>query len=76
MDGGLEYCVRGGDQNHPQEKEMWKSKMAFSEEALKIAVKEEKWKAKEKRKNITIWMQSSKEEQGEIRKLLSDNANK
>ena len=35
--------------------------MIFSEEALKIAVKEEKWKAKEKKKNITIWTQSSKE---------------
>ena len=33
----------------------------LSEEALRIAVKEEKWKAKEKRKDIPIWMQSSKE---------------
>ena len=33
----------------------------LSEEALKIAVKKEKWKAKEKRKDIPIWMQSSKE---------------
>ena len=31
--------------------------------------KEEKAKAKEKRKDIPIWMQSSKEEQGEIRKI-------
>ena len=30
--------------------------------------KEEKWKAKEKRKDIPIWMQSSKEQQGETRK--------
>ena len=30
--------------------------------------KEEKQKTKEKRKDIPIWMQSSKEEQGEIRK--------
>ena len=29
------------------------------------------WKAKEKRKDIYIWMQSSKEERGEIRKPSS-----
>ena len=33
--------------------------------------KEEKWKAKEKRKDISIWIQSSKEQQGEIRKPCS-----
>ena len=33
----------------------------LSEETLQIAVKEEKQKAKEKRKDILIWMQSSKE---------------
>ena len=39
--------------------------------------KEEKLKAKEKRKDIPIRMQSSKEQQGEIRKLSSvNNANK
>ena len=27
MDGGLYHCTGGGDQNHPQEKEMQKSKM-------------------------------------------------
>ena len=42
-----------------------------SEEALQIAMKEENQKAKEKRKDIPIWMQSSKEEQGEIRKPSS-----
>ena len=39
------------------------------EEALQIVEKEKKWEAKKKRKDISIWMQSSKEEQGEIRKL-------
>ena len=33
----------------------------LSEEVLQIAVKQEKQKAKEKRKDIPIWMQSSKE---------------
>ena len=42
----------------------------LSEEALQIAVKREV-KAKEKRKDIPILMQSSKEEQGEIRKPSS-----
>ena len=27
MDGGLQHCARGGDQNHSQEKEMRKGKM-------------------------------------------------
>ena len=42
----------------------------LSEEALKIAVKEEKQKEKEKREDIPIWRQSFKEEQGEIKKAL------
>ena len=33
----------------------------LSEEVLQIAEKRKKWKAKEKRKDIPIWMQSSKE---------------
>ena len=37
----------------------------------KLLRKEEKWKAKEKRKDIPIWMQSSKEKQGEIIKPSS-----
>ena len=37
----------------------------------KLQWKEEKWKAKEKRKDISIWTQSSKEEHKEIRKPSS-----
>ena len=44
----------------PMEKKCKKAKW-LSEEALQIAMKEEKQKAKEKRKDIPIWMQSSKE---------------
>ena len=40
----------------------------MSEEALKIAEKRRKAKGKGERKDIAIWMQSSKEQQGEIRK--------
>ena len=51
----------------PQKKECKKAKW-LSGEALQIAVKRREAKGKEKRKDIPIWMQSSKEEQGEIRK--------
>ena len=43
----------------PKTKKCKKAKW-LSEEALQIAEKEEKWNAKEKRKDIAIWMQSSK----------------
>ena len=62
MDGGSWHYTGDRDQDHPQEKEMKKAK-CLSEEDLQTAVKrrEEKQKAKEKRKDIPIWMQSSKE---------------
>ena len=44
----------------PMEKKYKKAKW-LSEEALQIAEKRREWKAKEKRKDIPIWMQSSKE---------------
>ena len=43
-----------------KKKKCKKAKWLF-QETLQIAVKEEKWKAEEKRKDIPIWMQSSKE---------------
>ena len=54
----------------PKRKKSKKAKW-LSEEALQIAVKEEKQKAKEKRKDISISMQSSEEQQTEIRKPSS-----
>ena len=44
----------------PMEKKCKKAKW-LSEVALQIAVKEKKWKAKKKKKDISIWMQSPKE---------------
>ena len=44
----------------PKKKKCKKAKW-LSEEALQIAVKEGKWKAKEKKIDIPIWMQSSEE---------------
>ena len=49
----------------PQKKKCKKAGW-LSEEALQIAEKTREAKGKEKRKDIPIWMQSSKEEQGEI----------
>ena len=56
MDGGLWYSTGSSDQDHPQEKEIQKGKK-FVEEALQIAGK----RREAKRKEIPIWMQSSKE---------------
>ena len=42
-------------------KKKCKTAKGLSEDALQVAVKEEKQKAKEKRKDKSIWMQSSKE---------------
>ena len=44
----------------PKKKKCKKAKL-LSEEVLKITEKEEKQKAKEKMKDIAIWMESSKE---------------
>ena len=67
MDRDLWHCTRGMDQDHPHEKVI--QKKGLSEEALQTAVKRRE--AKEKRKDKPIWMQSFKEEQGEIRKPSS-----
>ena len=55
MDERLWNHTQGRDQDQPQEKEMQKAKW-LSDEALQIAWKEEKWKAKGQRKDIPIWM--------------------
>jgi len=54
----------------PKKKKCKKAKW-LSEEALQIAMKRREVKTKEERKDIPIWMQSSKEQQGEIRKPSS-----
>ena len=66
MDGGLEYYVRGGDQNHHQEKEMQEGKVVIWGGLTNSW--EEKQKAKEKGKNIPNRMQSFREPQAKIRK--------
>ena len=59
MNWGSWHCT--GMQKKKCKKAKW-----LSGEDLQIAVKTEKQKANEKRKDIPIWMQSSKEYQGEI----------
>ena len=59
MDGGLWHYTGGSDQDYPQEKEMQKCKMVVWGGLTNS--QEKKLKAKEKRKDIPIWMQSSKE---------------
>ena len=58
MDGGSWHCTGGSDQDHRQEKE---SQNGCLGRPYKQLWKEEKRKAKEKRKDIPIWMQSSQE---------------
>ena len=50
----------------PKKKKCKKAKW-LSEEPYKYLWKEGKWKAKKNRKDIPIWMWSSKEKQGEIK---------
>ena len=52
-----------GSKTIPKKKKCKKAKW-MSEEALQIAVKRREAKSKEKRKDTPIWMQSSKEQQG------------
>ena len=52
MDGGSLHCTGGGDQNHPQEKEMQKGKW-LSKEALQIAEKRKDAKGKGEKERYT-----------------------
>ena len=60
MDGGSLQSTGGSDQDHPQDKEMQKGKTVVWG-GLTNSYEKEKWQAKEKRKDIPIWTQSSKE---------------
>ena len=52
LDGGLWYCTRGSDQDHPQEKKMQKGKMVVLE-ALQIAEKRREAKDKGEKERYT-----------------------
>jgi len=53
MDRGSWHCTGGSDQDHPQEKEMQKSKM-LSKEALQIAEKRIEAEGKGENERYTI----------------------
>ena len=71
MDGSPWHCTGGSENDHPQEKEMQKGKW-LSEEALQIAEKRREAKAKEKSKDIPVWMQISKNSKERKIVILSD----
>ena len=52
MNGGLRHCIRGSDQDHPQEKEMYKAKW-LSEEDLQTTVKRRQAKDKGEKERHT-----------------------
>ena len=54
MDRGSWHCTGDRNQDHPHGKEMQKSKMAVWGGLTNSC--EKKWKAKEKKKDIPIWM--------------------
>ena len=69
----IEVCdivQEAGIKTTPKKKKCKKVK-CLSEEGLQIAVKRREVKAKEKRKDISIWMQSCREQQEEVRKPSS-----
>ena len=52
MDRSVRHCIRGSDQDHPQEKEMYKAKW-LSEEALQIVVKRRNARSKGEKERYT-----------------------
>ena len=60
MDRGSWHCTGDSNQDHAQEKEMQKGKTVVQGGLTKMR-KEKTQKARHKRKDIPIWMQTSKE---------------
>ena len=52
MNGGSRHCIKGSDQDHPQEKEMQNGKW-LSKEALQIAEKRKDMKGKAEKERYT-----------------------
>ena len=69
MDRSSWHYTGGSDQDHRQEKEMQKGKR-LSDEAFQIAEKRRETTVKGE-KDMPIWIESSKEQQGETRKPSS-----
>ena len=60
MDWGSRHCTGDGSRPFPRKKNA-KGKMVVWGGLTNNCWKEEKWKAKKKRKDIPIWMHNSKE---------------
>ena len=71
MDGGSWQYTGSSDQDHPQEKRNAKRRNGCLRRPYKYLWKEEKEKAKEKRKDISIWMQSARRSNQSILKEIS-----
>ena len=69
MDWCSQHCIGGGNQNHPQEKEMQEIKW-LSEEALQIAEKIRETKGKGERDRYIQLNAEIQRTEGEIRKLF------
>ena len=67
MDGGLQHCTEGSDQNHPKEKKCQKTKW-LSEEALQIAEKRREVKGKGERERYAQLNAEFQKQEGKIRK--------
>ena len=68
MDRGWLHCTEGGDKKPSPRKKKCKQAKWLPEEALQIVQKRRKVKGEGEKENIPIWLQSSKEWQGDIRK--------
>ena len=66
MDGGSWDFIGDREKTIPKKKKCKKAKW-LCEDALQIAVKRKEVKGKGEKKGISIWMQSSKEQQEDIR---------
>ena len=66
MDGGLQHCTGGGNQNHLKKKKCKKAKL-LSEEAIQIADKCREAKGKGEKERYTHLNEDLQRKQGEIR---------
>ena len=73
MDRGSRHCTGSTDQDHPQEKEIQKGKMVVFRGLTNSWEKKRSKRQRRKGKMLPVWMQSSSEKQGEIRKPSSIN---
>ena len=72
MDRGSWYRIGGGDQDHPQEKEMQQGKMIVWGGLTNNWEKEEKQKAKEKKKDTHLKAEFQRIARRDKKSFLSD----